>query len=393
MKVLIIFLLCVSYSFGQSGTWIQIDSMNGIGKSVTTSFVLENVGYVVGGLTDFNFTRKMYSYSPIQDDWDSETSWGGELGSGQNRGSAVSFSIGNKAYCCLGQGETQTYYQDVWEYDPITKVWTQLADFAGSARNAAVGFSIGDFGYVGLGQDENGLRKDFYKFDPSTNSWLQIADFGGTARKYAVAQAMGLQAYVGTGDDGVLRNDFWEFNSVSQVWTPKTNLPSDTRAGAVCWASFPSFYIATGENAAGILKKDVWEYNYFSQTWTQRNDFAGPARKHAVAFAIDGVAYLGSGYIQTGFTDDFYKFQIPLEINETTTENLLLYPNPIQNEAKIQLSESLSKIEIYKTSGELALEVNEVSSSVDLRNLSSGNYLLKGINSEGKFFLGKFSKL
>src|SRR4249919_3048148 len=62
------------------------------------------------------------------------------------RGSAVSFSIGNKGY--IGTGDS---YNDFWEYDPATNVWTQKADFGGKGRDWATGFSIGNKGYIGTG--------------------------------------------------------------------------------------------------------------------------------------------------------------------------------------------------------------------------------------------------
>ena len=76
----------------------------------------------------------MVSYTPWQNDWDDEPSLGGLNGSGLARGSASAFTINQKGYVCLGQGETNGFFKDLWEFDPVTNVWTQKADFAGSAR-------------------------------------------------------------------------------------------------------------------------------------------------------------------------------------------------------------------------------------------------------------------
>ena len=89
--------------------WEQRDSVNGPAKAVCGSFVILERGFVVGGLDDFGFKRKMYSYNMFQDDWDDEESIGGISGDGLQRGSACSFAIGTKGYVCLGQSETVPY--------------------------------------------------------------------------------------------------------------------------------------------------------------------------------------------------------------------------------------------------------------------------------------------
>ena len=58
--------------------------------------------------------------------------------------------------------------------------WTTLAPFPGNGRVHATSFAIGGNGYVGLGDDglEHGIYgssgviyNDFYKYDTLTNSW------------------------------------------------------------------------------------------------------------------------------------------------------------------------------------------------------------------------------
>jgi hypothetical protein len=57
--------------------------------------------------------------------------------------------------------------KDFWEFDPVTNVWTQLADFGGVARSDAVGFSIGTKGYIGTGRINLSTQlNDFWEFNP-----------------------------------------------------------------------------------------------------------------------------------------------------------------------------------------------------------------------------------
>lgn len=368
-------LMVAQWSFAQPDTWKQIDSMNGPGKSVASSCVLNNNGFVIGGFTGTDFTRKMYSYNPNQDDWDDEISVGGETGSGNNRGSAVAFSINNKAYYGLGQGNTANYYRDFWSYDPTTDTWTQEADFAGSARHGAVGFGNNLFGYVGTGQDANGLCKDFFKYDPNANTWQQLNDFPGSARKFAVAHFIGEDAYLTTGDDGVYQNDCWVYVTQFDVWAQRSDLPAMGRSGVASWVVFPSLFIATGESADGTYLNEVWEYNMYSNAWVARAPLPGPARKHATAFAINNKAYVGTGYALGGqFLDDFYSYDRVLSLDEKAQVEVLVYPNPSSDIVQVKGKSVVQVVAIDVSGKHFPMVVNNNSFSVG--HLAKGKYVL-----------------
>lgn len=378
----ILFILCSISPIYSQNYWEQRDSVNGSVKAACGSFVLQGQGYVLGGLHDFGFKRKMYSYNRLQDDWDNALSIGGLNGDGLDRGSASSFSIGNKGYICLGQGQTNPYFKDLWEFDLATNTWSQKADFEGTARRQAIAFTINDIAYVGTGQDVTGLRKDFYKYDPSTNSWTQLNDFGGTARRQAVGFTMGDNGYVGTGDDGVLKNDFWMYTATTDSWTQKADFPGTPRAGATGWGIFPTGFIATGEDNTFSYKKDVWEYNYFGNVWVQRADLTGPARKNAISFVLDGIAFLGTGYNGV-FLDDFYAYYgiVGLDEKQMNFESSS-YPNPATSEVSIIVgNENVQDLElhIYAITGQeltKSIDVNHTFNTIQLNTslLNAGNY-------------------
>lgn len=377
MKQLILFVfICflAVFQLSAQNVWYPIDSMNGPPKSVTTSFVLQGQGFVVGGLTNIDFTRKMYSYDPVTNDWDDELSWGGESGGGQNRGSACGFAVEEKAYVGLGQGNSAGFYNDFWEYDPIAGTWTQKADFIGTARRSAVAFSVDGIGYVGTGQDMNGLTKDFFAYDPALNSWSQVSDFPGTARKNAVGFTMGGDGFVGTGDDGIVRNDFWQYHPATDSWLQRANFPGSPRSGAVGWGNFPTAFIATGEDANGNFKNDLWEYNFYGNTWVQRSDLPGPPRKHATAFMINGTAYLGSGFNGV-FLDDFYQYNQILGIETTKNTEIQVFPNPASDFVSVPKNVAIERVEVVDAAGKTTILRHE-NQTVDIRDLSTGTYFI-----------------
>ena len=378
--VLLIFLAFGLIGFSQN-QWVIKDSINGAPRSAAVSFVLNGEGFTVAGLDESGFRRKMYSYTYWQDDWDDEISMGGVNGSGLSRGSACAFSIQNQGYVCLGQGETNPFFKDLWEYDLATGAWTQKADFIGSPRRSAVAFTINDEAYVGTGQDASGFKKDMYKYSSFTNSWTQVSDFQGTARKDAVGFTIGSQGYIGTGDDGVLKNDFWQYNPSTDLWLQKADFPGTKRRGATAWGIFPQGWICTGEDINSNYTNDLWEYNYFTNNWVQRAPFLGEGRTEAIAFVIQEVAFVGSGF-NGEFLDDLYAYRRIVGLEEVNDYSTLeIYPNPVRSFFNIKVNTTGLKVEIFSLSGQ------NVTDKVQIENTSEGFIVYKNELSSGNYFI------
>jgi N-acetylneuraminic acid mutarotase len=184
------------------------------------------------------------------------------------------------------------------------KTWTKKADFAGGTRGYAVAFTIGGKGYVGTGNNFSN-HKDFWEYDPATNAWAQKADFGGTARSGAAGFSIGNSGYIGTGCDNVsgcfegargTKNDFWGYDSITNVWTQKATFGGAGRMWAVGFSIAGKGYIGTGYDAfSNAIKTDFWEYDPTADIWTQRADFGGGVRTNAAGFSIGNKGYIGTG--------------------------------------------------------------------------------------------------
>lgn len=390
MKCGLIFILValVFSSFNAQDYWEQKDSVNGSPRSGLASFILGNRGYVVGGLDDENSTRKMYSYSSNQNDWDSELQMGGLTGGGLERNLACGFSINNKGYVCLGQGLGNAFMNDLWEYDNQSQTWTQKADFIGTARKGAVSFVLNDIAFIGTGQDAIGLCNDFYKYNPILNEWGGLSDFPGGARRQAVAFELAGYGWLGSGDAGVLKNDFWSYNPLNDEWQQKSSFPGDPRLGAVSWSNYPSGIIALGQNGNGDFLKDVWQYNYFQNQWVQKNDFGGPGRVNAFCFVLNNVPYVGAGYNGV-FLDDFYSYHGLAVTEELTSSTLQVFPNPSFDYFNFHNLSPDAVIRIFNAEGK------DVTQKIDREKLNvfnfsrvpSGNYFVQLIDKNGGGFL------
>lgn len=282
----------------------------------------------------------------------------------------ISFSIGDKGYIGTGYNTNYGFYQDIWEYDPISNSWAQKANFGGGARRQAVGFSIGNKGYVGTGNGGGGYLNDFWEFDPVANTWIQKANVGTISRFWSTGFSVNGKGYLGLGSNvtnnvTVQLNDIWEYDPASDTWTQKGNFPSAGRDMVSNFVIGSKAYIALGRTSAGYTNEfweyvpstDTWtqkasyytsgyapagfsignkgyvgggnngtsqlstfyEYNPATNTWTQKSNFAGGAREFGLTFTIGSRAYMGFGYAPSGssalhFPVDFWQYEPDVNI-------------------------------------------------------------------------------
>lgn len=300
------------------------------------------------------------------------------------RTAAVAFSIGGKGYLGTGEGIAffnANYFQDLWEYDPTTEIWTQKADFSGGPRAYATGFVIGNYGYLGTGENTNGiLQNDLWRYDPVANTWIQEASLNSGVREAAVGFSVGGKGYIGTGQTGVSGqsssscladmweydptlntwtpkqnfppggrtdidrgvfvygnkaylgtgrdcnnsfapqhyNDFWEFDPVANVWTPKSNFPGVPRRGTVGFALCDAGFFGLGTDANSNPQSDLWRYAPASDTWTLAAVFPGSPRWDEPSFVVGGKAFVGTGVLnESAFgidvINDCWSFSYPVK--------------------------------------------------------------------------------
>jgi N-acetylneuraminic acid mutarotase len=390
--------LTVTESAQAQDVWVQRDTVNGPPKTAACAFAMGGLGYVGSGFDHTDYKRSFYRYQPWNDDWDKVASLGNDEGLGLNRNGAVAFAIGTLGFVTTGSGD-DPYFKDLWMYHPGNDVWTQKADFAGTGRRSAVAFSAAGKGYVGTGQDINGYTNDFWQYDYTGNSWTPVATFPGAPRRLAVGFTIGGKGYVGTGDDGTFAKDFYEYDPATNVWTQKADFGGTARYGATGFGNYTAGFIGTGYDNTLNYTNDFWEYHYHSDTWEQRAPFPGSARSNAVGFAIGGSGYIGTGYDGQP-REDFYEYTPILSTEEINAriQQLEVYPNPAVDAITVsfdgEISASTLAVEVYALDGKNVTDRVSVLSSatsfdrtsvrLNVSQLNTGNYLLKGIGDYGQ---------
>jgi hypothetical protein len=244
-----------------------------------------------------------------------------------NRLAGVGFSIGNKGYVCLGADFTGVQLNDLWQYDPITDTWLQMAPFPGAGRTGVTAFVLNEKAYVGMGSTTGTtFCKDFYEYNPVTNSWARKADFP-VVRNNAAGFAKGAYGYAVFGQStlGVNVQELWQYlpsdpsngldvnGNPKGAWVQKQSYPSVDNN--TYWSSSA---MAISANAYGILSKSnsggqlityVYQYNPDDLsngcdakgnpkgTWLQKSGISAQVC-FVPLFAVGGKGYFQTNYFQ-----------------------------------------------------------------------------------------------
>lgn len=135
--------------------------------------------------------------------------------------------------------------------------------------------------------------KTVYQYDPSTNAWTQIADMNLIRNGVALATVNGkLYAIGGNSDSGNL-NSIEEYNPATNTWLLKANMPT-ARQGACAAVIDNMIYVIGGVNDNGTTLNTVEAYNPFTDQWTAKANMT-TARLFAGASVLNGKIYVAGG--------------------------------------------------------------------------------------------------
>ena len=154
-----------------TNAWTQKADFAGTARYDAVGFSINSKGYIGTGYTGGAAEKDFWEYDPASDVWAKKADFGGST-----RFSAVAFVVNGFAYVGTGYltGWGNEGEKDFWKYDPAANAWTRVTDFFGGKsfghdygqRGRAVAFTIGTKAYVGTG--EGGLfdNTDFWEYTP-----------------------------------------------------------------------------------------------------------------------------------------------------------------------------------------------------------------------------------
>ncbi|MDL2262034.1 hypothetical protein LJC11_00850 [Bacteroidales bacterium OttesenSCG-928-I21] len=185
---------------------------------------------------------------------------------GTHVSNAVSFSIEGKLYVGMGSNSTTGYKNDLWQYDPVAKIWTEKAEFPGEQSRTC--FVLNGKAYI------VSVNCEMWQYNPVTNVWMQKTSFEESIEQDFSFACNG-KGYVNGG-----YNKFYEYDPIADTWS---KLADFNRSG-----------LATSSNQNGYLIESnsaFWIYTPETDRWVQRMDFANISPKYS--FTIDNSVYAG----------------------------------------------------------------------------------------------------
>jgi hypothetical protein len=150
---------------------------------------------------------------------------------GGYRGGASTFTIGTKAYVCLGTNGGLK--EDLFMYNPANDNWYPRANYGGSERKQAIAFTIGNHAYVGTGGGVSGKKVSMYEYIPLDVLTLdelasEVRVFPNPASDiiHVSSQYVGKQHVLLFGPDGRIMREFEQVNTEFAISC--SDLPSGT---------------------------------------------------------------------------------------------------------------------------------------------------------------------
>ncbi len=280
---IILLIFTISFCSAIAQDWTQLADIPGAGRFWSAAFTIDNKIYTGTGRTEFsgNATQDMWEYDPISDTWAQVADYPAGIREG-----ADGFGDGNRGFLAFGTSFIQ-FTCTVYEYLPATNTWEAKANCPASFAYSH-GFTINDKYYIG---PENGTNKVF-AYDFSSDSWSEVAPFPGQDRRAQVAFTANGKGYIGLGMfvfGGVL-GDFYAYDPVTDSWTQKASLSPVSDQSCASSINNEGYVFNVGQNG-----QSVYKYNEDLDEWEFLSTHPGDRIANGTFIGLNGAGYLMFG--------------------------------------------------------------------------------------------------
>lgn len=356
------------------------------GRHHPVTFSYDVYGYVMGGSGADGDLKDMYKYDSRDETWTQIESFPGVA-----RGYSIGGVAGDKAYTGFGRGqlpgEPVTYYDDLWEFDPVSEEWKQLASCPCDGRGHPAFVTTDTKIFVGLGNSQLGNYKDWWEYDIASDSWSQKPDFPTARRHHPYFFEIDGLVYVAFGHGDIIYKDLHVYDPATEEWTFLGFLPGEARVAGTQFAYNGKGYVLSGDGDTheNLPQGELWEYDPETNEWTKLTSHPGPGRWAPGSFLIDDTIYFtGGDYII--LYSDLLAFDLSEdEVSTTDTEasSFNIFPNPSEGIFTVEHDGVITELSIYRMDGILVETIQQVANNrLDLSYLEAGSYVLKLIDSD-----------
>ena len=236
---------------------------------------INNKMYVFGGYNDTNLLNDLWVYDPTNNSWEEKIK-NDEYGEGLSRkpqmtkptkrdGQSLT-KINDKLYLIGGSGFFENLF-DIWEYDPLTNIWTDLSKTYPSSRTHHTAINLNNKIYVYGGTREKSeyenkitYYNDLIVYDIQKQIWTEC-DSCSIKRYLHSAINFENRMFVFGGYDGsTYLNDLWEYDPLTNIWSQKSQSNKITpRVKPSLTEINGRVFLFGGYNNDGCFLNDLWE--------------------------------------------------------------------------------------------------------------------------------------
>lgn len=402
MKLSLSILLTVIALQLNAQTWTQLGNPPASyeARNHPVTFSIGDFAYIGTGAGNF-YNPDFYRYDPSNDSWTALANFPGGA-----RSFAYGVANAGKGYVGFGLVATSTgatYYDDLWEFDPVTNAWTKLADCPGSGRRHPAMVATPGKIFVGCGDGPNGNLNDWWEYDIASNTWDQKPNLPSFVRHHPYFFEAGGDAYVGFGHNGQsIYKDMYRYTPSTSTWTAMPDIPAQGRVAGTQFGYDGKGYLLSGQGEThnNLATGEFWEFDPSNSSWAQLTAHPGTGRWAPGSFVIGNVVYLTSGSPGSPQTDvsDLWKFDMPFAVgvNDIQKAKVQLYPNPATDEISVSTDAKIETIEVMNILGgkvQVSWEAqSEYSAVINLSTLAPGAYILDMKHTNGSTSSQQFVK-
>lgn len=293
LKILLI--LTPFVGFGQS--WMQLQNYPSVGFDDGVAFTIGDRAYVGTGMNSgFSISGSFFAYNATINSWEDIA----DLPVGEERQYATAISHNGKGYVIGGINSANQELNDIWEYDPVSDLWTEKTSLPGIGRSGSscfvlsdtiflvggkesqigplnhvyaysisndnwtqmnnmpfsmwrgVGFTSQGMGFAGLGQDVQNAYNQLYRYIPSNDQWLQVNGITMTDWRYTGYTVIQDELYLCGGEvDWSYSDTLLRVNLQTNQVTPLNSFPACPRRGASTFTIQDRLYMVGGLCVSG----------------------------------------------------------------------------------------------------------------------------------------------
>jgi N-acetylneuraminic acid mutarotase len=388
-------LLLISLIFIQgiafSQSWIQIADFPATERDDAVSFVVGETAYCGTGLKPFFVaSNDMYAFDMNTETWVAINS----LPAGTERQYATGFSYNNYGFVFGGIGSN--YFNDLWMYDPQTGNWQAKLSLPAEGRMGSGCFVINDTAYVIGGRTSmSNSISEVWAYCISADTWTQKNDLPFGSRWRASTATDNTKGYLifGVDSESQFRRELYEFNPLINTWSQISVFPGTGRAYAAMNYINDELLVIAGLDSLNNSYNDMWKFDLTEFVWQALDAIPASGRRGGMCFNSSTTVYYSTGIdLANTRLKETWKVNNPNTINEKYwNDKVSIYPNPANGYIEIASCLKNFTVSIYEITGKLITSEKTMQNKtrIELNNTAKGIYIIR-LQSEDQQITKKF---